>query len=121
MEGQSHRTINREDSKKEQAGSTNADARPMGVPYSLEEIKGMKGDYDEDGFYVLEDGTFFDPWGYKFDAEGYDEFGGYYDDDGHYVPGEGYEEEYYKNYQQYDEDDAEIEQYVASDEEEGQE
>jgi hypothetical protein len=44
---------------------------------------------------VLEDGSFYDPWGYHFDADGYDAFVGYYDDEGYYVPGEGYEEEYY--------------------------
>jgi hypothetical protein len=67
----------------------------MGVPSTLAEIRLQTGYYDEDGFYVLEDGSFYDPWGYYFDDHGYDEFGGYYDDDGYYVPGEEYEEEYY--------------------------
>lgn len=93
-----HKKYNTEESKKEQAASTNDDARPMGIPYSLEEIMEMNPVVDDDGFYVLPDGTFFDPWGYKFDAEGYDEYGGYYDEDGNYVPGEEYEDEYYENY-----------------------
>ena len=101
----SHRTISREDSKKEESKHSVSEQRPMGVPWALEEIQKMKGYYDEDGFYVLEeDGAFFDPWGYKFDPNGYDEFGGYYDDDGFYVPGEGYEEEYYKNYEDHEDD-----------------
>ena len=74
----------------------------MGIPYSLEEILKLKeennGYYDDDGFCIMENGEFFDPWGYKFDPDGYDEYGGYYDDDGVYVPGSGYEDEYYKNY-----------------------
>ena len=87
-EPKSHRTIAREDSKKEEHTGSEKQ-RPMGVPYTLEEIQKLKGYYDDDGFYILEeDESFFDPWGYKFDPDGYDEFGGYYDDDGYYVPGE---------------------------------
>lgn len=77
----------------------------MGVALSREEIEAQKGDYDEDGFYVLEDESFYDPWGYWFDSHGYDEFGGYYDYSGFYVPGEGYEEEYYQNYGHIEDDE----------------
>lgn len=88
MEG--HKTIPRQSSEQEEKKHSKEE-KPMGKPYSKEEIEQMKGYYDEDGFYILEeDASFFDPWGYKFDPMGYDEFGGYYDDDGFYVPGEDY-------------------------------
>lgn len=73
----------------------------MGLPKTEEEQKKYpgyaEGKLDEQGFYVLPDGSFFDPDGYYFDQEGYDEFGGYYDDDLYYVPGEEYEEQYYED------------------------
>lgn len=67
--------------------------RPMGVPFTVEEIEKIPGELDADDFYIAADGnTFFDPWGYRFDkAEDgyfYDEFEGYYDDYGYYIPGE---------------------------------
>ena len=54
---------------------------------SREEIEklGLEGKFDEDGFYILADGDFYDPLGYYFDKQGYDETGGHYDDDGYYV------------------------------------
>jgi len=94
MEGR-HTTHQAKEEVKHQEG---VDYKPMGTAYTKEEIEKNEGTYDEDGFYNLKDGGFYDPYGYKFDKDGYDEFGGYYDDDGYYVPGEGYEEEYYGNY-----------------------
>ena len=85
----------------------------MGVAHSLEEIEKLGGYYDDDGFYILEDESFYDPWGYYFDPNGYDEFGGYYDENGYYVPGEGYEDEYYTNYDHIN--DEEIEGYDLGD------
>ena len=115
-EKKSHTTVSREASSKEEHKHT-SDQRPMGTPFAREEIDKMEGHYDDDGFFILkEDESFFDPWGYKFDPNGYDEFGGYYDDDGFYVPGEKYEDEYYRNYEHYD--DEEIEQYMQDEEEE---
>jgi hypothetical protein len=52
-----------------------------------DEIEKQAGKYDEDGFYILEAGDFFDPNGYYFDKEGFDASGGSYDDQGVYVPG----------------------------------
>lgn len=92
--------------------------------HEREEIEQLKGEYDADGFYVLEDGSFYDPNGYYFDHEGYDEFGGYYEK-GYYVPGPGYEEEYYRKYNELygeeianDQDDFEydLEDYFSEDE-----
>lgn len=71
---------------------------PMGESTSKETFEQEEGHYDNDGFYILNNGGFYDPWGYHFDKDGYDEYGGYYDDDGYYVPGEQYMQEYYQNY-----------------------
>ena len=43
------------------------------------------GAYDEDGFYILADKSYYDPLGYYFDKDGFDTVGGRYDDDGYYV------------------------------------
>lgn len=52
-----------------------------------EEIEKQTGKYDEDGFYLLEGGDFFDPNCYYFDKDGVDASGGKYDEEGVYVPG----------------------------------
>ena len=53
-----------------------------------EEIQKLSpdGTFDEDGFYILKDGDFYDPLGYYFDKDGFDETGGRYDDEGFYIP-----------------------------------
>jgi hypothetical protein len=39
----------------------------MGKPFSKEEIeKEGKDRYDDDGFYILDDKSYYDPWGYFF-------------------------------------------------------
>ena len=48
---------------------------------SAEEIEKLPGKKDSDGFYRLEDGTFYDPDGYFFDEDGFDACGGYYNQD----------------------------------------
>lgn len=53
--------------------------------FSEEEIKAKQGKFDEDNFYILPDGDFYDNEGYYFDVEGFDELGGYYDDNGEYI------------------------------------
>ena len=72
----------------------------FGKPLSKEEIDKLPGEYDKYGFYILGDGSFYDPDGYFFDTEGYDAYGGYYDDYGYYYPGEEHAEEYYGLYKQ---------------------
>lgn len=52
----------------------------------------------------MEDGSFYDKYGYYFDAEGYDQYGGYYED-GEYKPGEPYKESYYQFYTVHEDDD----------------
>lgn len=65
------------------------------VPLSREEIEYLDGTYDDDGFYHLKEGGFYDPYGYYFDKDGKDAFGGKYDSNtGEYVPGAEYKEEY---------------------------
>lgn len=39
----------------------------MPKQHTKEEKEGNAGKYDEDGFYILEGGGFFDPEGYYFD------------------------------------------------------
>ena len=54
--------------------------------HTKEEIESRDGKYDEDDFYILEQGGFFDPEGYYFDKQGYDGIGGYYNkESGQYI------------------------------------
>ena len=54
----------------------------------------IEGEYDEEGFFVTPDGSFWDPDGVYFNNEGYDKYGGYYEN-GEYIPGKGCDEENY--------------------------
>lgn len=49
------------------------------------EIEKLDGQYDDDGFYLLKAGGFYDPCGQYFNKDGYDEDGGRYDDNGFYI------------------------------------
>ena len=40
---------------------------------------------DADNFYIMPDGSFYDPFGFHFNADGFDEAGGKYDNEGYYV------------------------------------
>ena len=51
-----------------------------------------EGEYDEDGFFVTPNGSFWDPDGVYFNKDGFDKHGGRYDLDGIYIPGEGWNE-----------------------------
>ena len=56
------------------------------IIYPKSYIEGQKGNYDKDGFYILDEGGFFDDHGYHFDNNGFNEIGGFYDPDtGEYV------------------------------------
>ena len=52
----------------------------------------IEGEYDEEGFFITPDGSFWDPDGVYFNNEGYDKYGGYYEN-GEYIPGKGWDEE----------------------------
>ena len=54
--------------------------------YSRDEIEEHEGYYDKDGFYIMQEGDFFDNLGYYYDKEGFNEIGGFYDPvNGQYV------------------------------------
>ena len=56
------------------------------VKLSKEESEAKGGGaYDDDGFYILEDKSYYDPLGYYFDCDGYDTVGGKYDEVGYYM------------------------------------
>lgn len=62
------------------------------------------GYYDEYGFYINPDNSFFDPDKIYFNSQGFDKHGGFYDSNLEYQPGPGwipdlmcYEDERYKN------------------------
>ena len=57
------------------------DATPLAL--TQKEIEKLEGQYDADGFYVLNEGGFIDPKGFRFDEEGYDVYGGHYDEHGY--------------------------------------
>ena len=50
-----------------------------------EEVEKLEGRYDDDGFYLLEQGGYYDPLGYYFDKDGFDSVGGQYDKEGYYI------------------------------------
>jgi hypothetical protein len=52
---------------------------------SKEEILKKDGTFDEDGFFMLKDGSFYDPHGFFFDSDGLDSAGGSYDKEGYYI------------------------------------
>lgn len=51
---------------------------------SIAEIESLEGHYDNDGFYLLKEGGFYDPLGFHFNKDGFDAQGGRYDDAGIY-------------------------------------
>ena len=53
-------------------------------------VEGTKGEYDEDGFFITPNGSFWDPDGVYFNKDGFDRHGGRYDQKGEYIPGEGW-------------------------------
>lgn len=71
-----HRTITQEDKPDQQQRNPNEVYKPMGTHKTEEEMKKIvddgEGHYDKDGFYILPDGSFYDPYGYYFSEDGYD-------------------------------------------------
>ena len=56
------------------------------IKLTTEEIAAKEGgSFDEDGFFIMEDKSCYDPLGYFFDKDGYDTVGGKYDDEGYYM------------------------------------
>lgn len=52
---------------------------------SNKEIEKLPGSYDNDGFYLLDEGGFYDPEGFYYDKNGIDAIGGFYDNSGVYI------------------------------------
>jgi len=52
---------------------------------SREQIEKLKGHFDNDGFYILDKGGFYDPEGFHYDENGVDAIGGFYDKSGRYI------------------------------------
>ena len=51
----------------------------------MEEIKKLAGHFDDDGFYILDEGGFYDPAGFYYDKNGVDAVGGFYNSAGVYI------------------------------------
>lgn len=60
-------------------------------PESKIAIEAQEGAYDEDGFFILANGCFYDPHGFFFDKDGIDEAGGTYDNEGYYISPEHFD------------------------------
>ena len=54
----------------------------------------LKGELDDEGFFITPNGSFWDPDGVYFNKKGYDKHGGHYDLIYEYIPGEGWVEEH---------------------------
>lgn len=78
--------------------STNVGANGL-RKYSKKEIEEYIGDYDNDGFYILKNKDFFDPYGFYFNTEGQDLIGGFYcESTGVYISPHNYDEDYQDYY-----------------------
>ena len=62
------------------------------MPERREILEREAGHYDDDGFYILEAGGFYDPHGYHFGKDDLDETGGFYDAEGYYTSPNDFED-----------------------------
>lgn len=87
--------MNSSNSKSEISVSAHKPAAPKKEEFferPFEEVE--DGVYDERGFYITPNGSFWDEEETYFNREGFDKHGGRYDKYGLYLPGEGWNEEY---------------------------
>lgn len=70
---------NPEEGQQETADDYTIDGNNGLKRYTKEYIEKQTGSYDDDGFYLLQEGDYFDTFGFYFDVEGFDEIGGFYD------------------------------------------
>jgi hypothetical protein len=78
-----------------QKTSEKGDHERQGTAIDKQTFEVEEGHYDDDNFYVLKAGGYYDPDGYYFDKDGVDEYGGKYDVDGFYAPSLDYEAQYF--------------------------
>lgn len=71
-------------SQQEQNNSSKAQDSRL-VKLTPEEFEKFPGHYDDDGFYILDEGGFYDPAGFYYDKNGVDAIGGFYDSSGVYI------------------------------------
>lgn len=85
------------------------------IDREFEEVEG--GEYNEEGFYVTLEGSFWDPDGDYHNRYGFDRYGGTYDLNKCYIPGDGWIEEYqcYKEDLHLHENDQEIINEILND------
>ena len=71
----------------------------------------IEGHYDDDGFFITPNGSFWDQDYVYFNREGFDRHGGKYDENGEYIPGEGWDDNLncYESEKEKDENDEENE------------
>jgi len=74
----------------------------------------LDGEYDDEGFFITPNGSFWDPDGVYFNRKGYDKHGGHYDLIYEYIPGENWVEEH--NYYE-DELEDELDDFEENEEE----
>lgn len=77
-----------------------------------------EGKYDEDGFFVTPNGSFWDQDYVYFNREGFDRHGGRYDENGEYVPGEGWDDNlncYESEKEQYNNEENELDEGYTED------
>lgn len=58
------------------------------IERAFQEVPG--GEFDNNGFYHIPDGSFWDPDGVYFNKEGLDKHGGFYNENLEYIPGKGW-------------------------------
>ena len=90
-----------------------SEKKPEKKPFVEREwTEDTEGKYDEDGFFVTPNGSFWDQDYVYFNREGFDKHGGRYDQNGEYIPGEGWDDElncYESEKEQYDKEKEEEE------------
>ena len=70
-----------------------SEKKPEKKPFIEREwTEDTKGEYDQDGFFVTPNGSFWDADNVYFNREGFDRHGGRYDEHGEYIPGEGWDD-----------------------------
>ena len=96
-----------------------SEKKPEKKPFVEREwTEDTEGKYDEDGFFVTPNGSFWDQDYVYFNREGFDRHGGRYDENGEYVPGEGWDDNlncYESEKEQYNNEENELDEGYTED------